>query len=63
MGGWFRKEIKTVDDLKGLKFRIAGLGGHVLARLGIVPQQIAGGDVYSALEKGFARCRGIRRPL
>ena len=52
MGGWFRKEIKTVDDLKGLKFRIAGMGGHVLARLGIVPQQIAGGEVYSALEKG-----------
>src|SRR5215471_10431981 len=52
MGGWFRKEIKTVDDLKGLKFRIAGMGGHVLAKLGIVPQQIAGGDVYSALEKG-----------
>ena len=52
MGGWFRKEIKTVDDLKGLKFRIAGMGGHVLAKLGIVPQQIAGGEVYSALEKG-----------
>ncbi len=52
MGGWFRKEIKTVDDLKGLKFRIGGMGGHVLARLGIVPQQIAGGDVYPALEKG-----------
>ena len=52
MGGWFRKEIKTVDDLKGLKFRIAGMGGHVLAKLGVVPQQIAGGDVYSALEKG-----------
>ena len=52
MGGWFRKEIKTVDDLKGLKFRIAGMGGHVLARLGVVPQQIAGGDVYPALEKG-----------
>ena len=52
MGGWFRKEIKTVDDLNGLKFRIAGMGGHVLAKLGVVPQQIAGGDVYSALEKG-----------
>ncbi len=52
MGGWFRKEIKTTDDLKGLKFRIAGMGGHVLARLGVVPQQIAGGDVYGALEKG-----------
>jgi TRAP-type mannitol/chloroaromatic compound transport system substrate-binding protein len=52
MGGWFRKEIKTVEDLQGLKFRIAGMGGHVLAKLGIVPQQIAGGEVYSALEKG-----------
>ena len=52
MGGWFRKEIKTPDDLNGLKFRIAGMGGHVLAKLGIVPQQIAGGEVYSALEKG-----------
>ena len=52
MGGWFRKEIKTVDDMKGLKFRIGGMGGHVLARLGVVPQQIAGGDVYPALEKG-----------
>jgi len=52
MGGWFRQEIKTVADLRGLKFRIGGLGGHVLARLGAVPQQIAGGDVYPALERG-----------
>jgi len=52
MGGWFRKEIQTVDDLKGLKFRIAGLAGQVLAKLGVVPQQIAGGDIYPALEKG-----------
>ena len=52
MGGWFRKEIKTVDDLKGLKFRIGGLGGAVLTKLGVVPQQIAGGDIYPALEKG-----------
>jgi TRAP-type mannitol/chloroaromatic compound transport system substrate-binding protein len=52
MGGWFRKEINTVDDLKGLKFRIGGMGGQVLARLGVVPQQIAGGDVYPALERG-----------
>ncbi len=63
MGGWFRGEIKTVDDLQGLKLRIAGMGGHVLAKLGIVPQQIAGGEVYSALEKGLDRCRGVRRPL
>ena len=52
MGGWFRKEINTVEDLKGLKFRIGGIGGQVLARLGVVPQQIGGGDVYPALERG-----------
>ena len=52
MGGWFRKEIKTVDDLKGLKFRIGGWAGKTLQRLGVVPQQIAGGDIYPALEKG-----------
>jgi len=52
MGGWFRKEIKTVDDLKGLKFRIAGMAGQVVQKLGAVPQQIAGGDIYPALEKG-----------
>src|SRR5690242_15037761 len=52
MGGWFRKEIKTVEDLKGLKFRIAGLAGQILAKLGVVAQVIAGGDIYPALEKG-----------
>jgi TRAP-type mannitol/chloroaromatic compound transport system substrate-binding protein len=52
MGGWFRKEIKTVEDLNGLKFRIGGFAGQVLTRLGVVPQQIAGGDIYPALEKG-----------
>lgn len=52
MGGWFRKEIKTVADLKGLKFRIAGFAGQVLQKLGVVPQQIPGGDIYPALEKG-----------
>ncbi len=52
MGGWFRKEIKTVEDLKGLKFRIAGFAGQVLQRVGVVPQQIAGGEIYPALEKG-----------
>ena len=52
MGGWFRKEIKSVADLKGLKFRIGGTAGLVLAKLGVVPQQIAGGDIYPALEKG-----------
>lgn len=52
MGGWFRKEIKTVQDLQGLKMRIAGMGGQVMAKLGVVPQQLAGGDIYPALEKG-----------
>ncbi|MGV8894261.1 MAG: TRAP transporter substrate-binding protein [Burkholderiaceae bacterium] len=52
MGGWFRKEIKTVDDLKGLKFRVSGFAGRVMTKLGTVPQQIAGGDIYPALEKG-----------
>jgi TRAP-type mannitol/chloroaromatic compound transport system substrate-binding protein len=52
MGGWYRKEIKTVEDLKGLKFRIAGLAGAILSKLGVVPQQIGGGDIYPALEKG-----------
>jgi TRAP-type mannitol/chloroaromatic compound transport system substrate-binding protein len=52
MGGFFRKELKDVEDLKGLKFRIGGIGGQVLAKLGVVPQQIAAGDVYPALERG-----------
>jgi TRAP-type mannitol/chloroaromatic compound transport system substrate-binding protein len=52
MGGWFRKEIKTVDDLKGLKMRIGGFAGRVMQKLGVVPQQLAGGDIYPALEKG-----------
>ena len=52
MGGWFRKEIKSVADLKGLKMRISGLGGQMLARLGVVPQQIGGGEIYQALERG-----------
>ncbi len=52
MGGWFRKEIKTVADLKGIKFRVSGYAGLALGKLGVVPQQLAGGDVYPALEKG-----------
>ena len=52
MGGWFRKEIKTVADLKGLKMRMGGTAGLVLAKLGVVPQIIPGGDIYPALEKG-----------
>jgi len=52
MGGWFRKEIKTVADLSGLKFRIGGIAGQVLQKVGVVPQQLGGGDIYPALEKG-----------
>jgi len=52
MGGWYRKEIKTVADLQGLKFRIAGLAGAILGKLGVVAQQIPAGDIYPALEKG-----------
>ncbi|RJF70218.1 TRAP transporter substrate-binding protein [Rhodopseudomonas palustris] len=52
MGGWFRKEIKTVADMSGLKMRIGGIAGQVLQKVGVVPQQIAGGDIYPALEKG-----------
>ena len=52
MGGWFRKEINSMDDMKGLKFRVGGFAGLILTRLGVVPQQIAGGDIYPALEKG-----------
>ena len=52
MGGWFRKEIKTLEDFKGLKFRIAGLAGLIIAKIGGVPQMIGGPDIYPALEKG-----------
>ncbi|WP_274627713.1 TRAP transporter substrate-binding protein [Arvimicrobium flavum] len=52
MGGWFRKEINTVADLSGLKMRVGGFAGKVLEKLGVVPQQLAGGDIYPALEKG-----------
>ncbi len=52
MGGWFRREINTVADLNGLKFRVGGLAGRVLQKLGVVPQQTAAGDIYPALERG-----------
>jgi TRAP-type mannitol/chloroaromatic compound transport system substrate-binding protein len=52
MFGWFRKELKTVKDLEGLKMRTAGFGGKVMSKLGVVPQQIAGGEIYPALERG-----------
>jgi hypothetical protein len=55
MGGWYRKEIKTLADIKGLKMRIGGFGGKVLSAIGGVPQNIPGGEIYQALEKGHHR--------
>ena len=52
MGGWWRKEVNTVDDMKGVKFRVGGFGGAVLSKLGVIPANIPGGDIYPALEKG-----------
>jgi TRAP-type mannitol/chloroaromatic compound transport system substrate-binding protein len=52
MGGWYRKELKSAADLKGLKIRIGGFAGKVIERLGAVPQNIPGGEIYQALEKG-----------
>ncbi len=52
MFGWFRKELKTPKDFEGLKIRTAGFGGKVFQKLGAVPQQIAGGDIYPAMERG-----------
>ncbi|QCB45914.1 TRAP transporter substrate-binding protein [Hydrogenophaga sp. PAMC20947] len=52
MGGWYRKEIKSAEDIKGLKMRIGGFAGKVLTKMGGVPQNIPGGEIYQALEKG-----------
>ncbi|HMQ72417.1 MAG TPA: TRAP transporter substrate-binding protein [Rubrivivax sp.] len=52
MGGWYRKEIKSLADMKGLKMRISNLAGAVASRMGVVPQTLPGGEVYQALERG-----------
>ncbi len=52
MGGWFRKEIKTLDDLKGLKMRIPGMGGEVFAKLGVAVTNIPAGELYTSLDRG-----------
>ncbi|MEM1366513.1 MAG: TRAP transporter substrate-binding protein [Cyanobacteria bacterium P01_H01_bin.15] len=52
MGGWFKRKIETVSDLNGLKMRIPGLGGKVMAELGVNVQVIAGGEIFLALERG-----------
>lgn len=52
MGGWFRKPINSLKDLKGLKMRIPGLGGKVMAKAGVNPVLMAGGEIYTALDRG-----------
>ncbi|MBK6854844.1 MAG: TRAP transporter substrate-binding protein DctP [Burkholderiales bacterium] len=52
MGGWYRKPITSMADMKGLKFRVGGFAGKVVERLGGVPQNIPGGEIYQSLEKG-----------
>lgn len=52
MGGWFRKEINSVEDLQGLKMRIPGFAGEVFARVGAKPTNIAPGELYTSLERG-----------
>ena len=52
MGGWYRNEINSLADLQGLKMRIGGFAGKIIEKIGVVPQQIAGGDIYPSLEKG-----------
>ncbi|MEL6441305.1 MAG: TRAP transporter substrate-binding protein [Cyanobacteria bacterium J06621_8] len=52
MGGWFKREIKSLKDLEGLKMRIPGLGGKVMASLGVNVQVLPGGEIFLALERG-----------
>ncbi len=52
MGGWFRKELKSLEDFKGLKMRMPGLGGEVLRRIGATAENTAGGEIFAALSSG-----------
>jgi TRAP-type mannitol/chloroaromatic compound transport system substrate-binding protein len=52
MGGWFNKEIRSPEDLNGLRFRMGGWAGSVLAKLGVQSRALAGGDIYAAFERG-----------
>lgn len=53
MGGWFRKPIETLEDMKGLKMRIPGLGGEVMSKLGVNPVLLPAGEIYTSLERGM----------
>jgi TRAP-type mannitol/chloroaromatic compound transport system substrate-binding protein len=63
MFGWFRKELKSKESLQGLKMRVGGLGGTILSRLGVVPQQIGTGDTYAALERGTIDAMEVTGPF
>ncbi|MEM0909812.1 MAG: TRAP transporter substrate-binding protein DctP [Pseudomonadota bacterium] len=52
MAGWFKKEIKSIDDLQGLKMRMPGLGGEVLKQVGALPVTLTGGEIFSSLQSG-----------
>ncbi len=52
MGGWFNRKIRTIDDFKGLKMRIPGLGGKVISKAGGVVVLLPGGEIYTSLERG-----------
>ena len=62
MGGWFKKEINSLDDLKGLRFRISGMGGPMLERVGAVPHDLPHADVYRRAGERHHRCRRIHLP-
>jgi TRAP-type mannitol/chloroaromatic compound transport system substrate-binding protein len=61
--GWFRKEIKTVDDLKGLKMRFFGLGAKVMEKLGVATQLLAPGDIFQALQLGTIDATEFSLPM
>ena len=61
MGGWFRREIKSLEDVKGLKIRSLGLGGEVYRRLGATPQTTSPGEILVSAAVRPDRCRGVRR--
>ena len=61
MGGWFRREIKSLDDVRGLKIRSLGLGGEVYRRLGATPQTTPPGEILTSLQSGVLDARRVRR--
>jgi TRAP-type mannitol/chloroaromatic compound transport system substrate-binding protein len=61
--GWFRKEIKTLDDLKGMKMRFFGLGGRVMDKMGVATQLLAGGDIFQALQLGTIDATEFAMPV